>query len=99
MREKYDDIKAKYEQVMMEVWKKQFSKVLCHDLYWENKTYKLKRSINQNKLCQSLQVAGLKGMNLSKVTSGSSLDKVSFFFLNSQTSTVWVWLLHTLKKN
>lgn len=24
MREKYDDIKAKYEQVMMEVWKKQF---------------------------------------------------------------------------
>ena len=98
MREKYDDIKAKYEQVMMEVWKKQFSKVLCHDLYWENKTYKLKRSINQKKLCQSLQVAGLKGMNLSKVTSGSSLDKV-YIFLNSQTSIVWMWLLYTLQKN
>ena len=84
MREKYDDIKAKYEQVMMEVWKKQLSKVLCHDLYWENKTYKPKRSINKKKLCQSLQVAGLKGMNLSKVTSGSSLDKVSFFLIHKQ---------------
>ena len=51
MRKKYDDVKAKYEQVMMEVWKKQFSKVLCYDLYWKNKTHKLKSSINQKKLC------------------------------------------------
>ena len=28
-----------------EIWKKQFSRVLSHDRFWENKTYKLKRSI------------------------------------------------------
>ena len=30
-----------------EIWKKQFSRVLSHDLYWGNKTYKLKRSIGE----------------------------------------------------
>ena len=28
-----------------QIWKKQFSRVLSHELYWKNKTYKLKRSI------------------------------------------------------
>ena len=35
--------KTKFEK------KKQFSSVLSHDLYWENKTYKLKRSIGQRR--------------------------------------------------
>ena len=35
--------KTKFEK------KKQFSRVLLHDLYWENKTYKLKRSIGQRR--------------------------------------------------
>ena len=28
-----------------EIWKKQFSRVLSRDRYWENKTYKQKRSV------------------------------------------------------
>ena len=28
------------------IWKKQFSEILSHYPHWENKTYKLKRSIN-----------------------------------------------------
>lgn len=51
MREKYDDIKAKYKQVMMEV-------------------------------------AGLKGMNLSKVTSGSSLDKDNSTLLQAEIKII-----------
>ena len=33
-------------QVNKMIWKEKFPRVLSHDLYWENKTYKLKRSIN-----------------------------------------------------
>ena len=33
-------------QVNKMIWTEKFPRVLSHDLYWENKTYKLKRSIN-----------------------------------------------------
>ena len=36
-----------YPREQNEIWKKQFSWVLPQDLHWENKTYKLKRSIVQ----------------------------------------------------
>ena len=36
-----------YAREYEEIWKKQFSGVLSHDQLWENKTYKLKRSITQ----------------------------------------------------
>ena len=29
------------------IWEKQFSTALSHELYWENKTYKLKRAIRE----------------------------------------------------
>ena len=35
----------RYARELDEIWKEQFSRVLSHDLYWENKTYELKRSI------------------------------------------------------
>ena len=38
-----------YAREQDEIWKKQFSRVLSHDLYWENKTYKLKRSVREVK--------------------------------------------------
>ena len=38
-----------YAREQDEIWKKQFSRVWPHDLYWENKTYKLKRSIREVK--------------------------------------------------
>ena len=38
-----------YAREQDEIWKKQFSRVLSHDLYWENKTYKLRRSIREVK--------------------------------------------------
>ena len=31
---------------MKDIWKKPFSRVLSHDLHWENKTYKLKGSVS-----------------------------------------------------
>ena len=34
-----------YAREYDEIWKKQFPRVLSHDLYCENKTYKLKRSV------------------------------------------------------
>ena len=36
---------GRYAREWDEIWKKLFSRVLSRDLYWENKTYKLKRSI------------------------------------------------------
>ena len=38
-----------YAREQDEIWKKQFSRVLSRDLYWENKTYKLKRSVREVK--------------------------------------------------
>ena len=38
-----------YAREQDEIWKNQFSRVLSHDLYCENKTYKLKRSIREVK--------------------------------------------------
>ena len=38
-----------YAHEQDEIWKKQFSRVLSHDLYCENKTYNLKRSIREVK--------------------------------------------------
>ena len=38
-----------YAREQDEIWRKQFSRVLSRDLYWENKTYKLKRSITEVK--------------------------------------------------
>ena len=38
-----------YAREQDEIWKKQFSRVLSHDLYCENKRYKLKRSIREVK--------------------------------------------------
>ena len=34
-----------YAREQNEIWKKQFTRVSSHDFYWENKTYKLTRSI------------------------------------------------------
>ena len=34
-----------YTREQNEIWKKQFSRVLSRDRYWENKTYKQKRSV------------------------------------------------------
>ena len=38
-----------YAREQDEIWKKQFSRELSHDLYCENKTYRLKRSIREVK--------------------------------------------------
>ena len=38
-----------YAREQDKIWKTQFSRVLSHDLYWENKTYKLKRSVREVK--------------------------------------------------
>ena len=35
----------RYARELDEIGKEQFSRVLSHDLYWKNKTYKLRRSI------------------------------------------------------
>ena len=38
-----------YARQQYEIWKKQFSRELSHDMYCENKRYKLKRSIREVK--------------------------------------------------
>ena len=40
----------------MKFEKEKFSRVLSHGLYWENKTYKLKRSIPDGKMFHNVEV-------------------------------------------
>ena len=40
----------------MKFEKEKFSRVLSHDLYWEKKTYKLKRSIPDGKMFPNVGV-------------------------------------------
>ena len=71
-----------------EIWKKQFSRVLSHDLYWENKTYKLKRSVGQRRkntwlkrsLCQISRQHKLIGAICSYVVALRSRPHASGYF-------------------